>query len=201
MKPGYDYDSPQSVYKLGRCYKTLPDFVPDLDGFVLHSKAKPTDFLSTSLTSRGYIINEKVKNILQNFKLPLHAFYPIELRYKKQLVDKYYWLHVICDLTGIVDYSASTFFIYKDYSYDLGVIKVSSKEELLQKRSVIEEKNKGHNVTIWAKSLRLIEKVEYDFFKIGIYDSNKYISQKLYDTFNQEKTTGITVKPLSWEFY
>src|SRR4051812_30041341 len=86
MKSGYNSDGPHSVYKLGRCYEALPNFTPDLDGFILHSRAKKTDFISKSLTSRGFIISEKVKRILSQYKLPLHAFYPIKLYHKKQKV-------------------------------------------------------------------------------------------------------------------
>ena len=177
MKSGYNYDGPNSVYKVGRCYQSLPNFIPDFDSFVLHSRAKPTDFLSNVFTGPwGYIVSEKVKKILLNFKLPLHDFYPIKLNYRKQQLDNYYWFHIVCDLTDIVDYPASTFFIYKDYSYDLGDIQISSKEYLMAKRKQIEEQNKGHNITIWAKKIQLTKMIEYDLFHIGRFDSDKYIT-------------------------
>jgi hypothetical protein len=202
MKPRYDYDGPHTVYKLGRHYQALPDFSPDLDGFVLHSGAKPTDFLSNVFSSpNGFIVSEKVKNILQKLSLPLHSFYPIKLYHKKQQIGNYYWLHVICDLTEIVDYPASAFFIYKDYSFDLGPVQVSSKEMLLLKKSNLKGKNKDHNITIWAKKLKLTQNVKYDFFDIGSFDNNHYISQQLKNIFEKEKVNGIVIHPLLSKLY
>jgi len=202
MKPGYDYEGICSVYKLGRCYQALPDFVPDLDGFVLHSRAKLTDFLSNVFSSpQGFIISERVKNILQDFKLPLHDFYSIKLYHKKKTIDNYYWLHIICDLTNIVNYPESDFYIYKDYSYDLGNIRVFSKEDLLEKKSYLKEKNKGHSITIWAKELKLTQKVEYDFFDIGSFVENHYITEQLKNRLEKEKVNGIAIQSPSPKFY
>ncbi len=195
MKAGYDYNALNAADKLSRYYQALPEFTPNMDSFVLHGHAKPTDFLSSALTGPwGHIVSEKVKHILEGFKLPpVHAFYPIQMKYRKGELHGYYWLHMICDLTDIVDYRGSTFYV-KNFRSDLGGIKVSSREDLLLKREHLKEDLGDIGITICAKKIKLVHPVEYDFFSVGFFDSNDYITPSLKETLEQEGATGITIK-------
>ncbi len=195
MTANYNYDSTNSVYALGRCYENLPNFNPDLDGFILHSKSLRTDFISNAIISNGFIVSKRVKDILKQFSLPLHAFYSIDLYHKKQAIDNYYWLHLISDLTDYVDYPKSSFFIYKDYTYNLGAINISSKEDFLFQKTKLKEQNKEHTITIWAERLFLNREIKYDLFEVGMFDSNHYITESLKVALEIEKVTGITISP------
>jgi hypothetical protein len=49
MKPGYNYKAVNSVHALSRAVQHIPDFIPDLNFFVVSGIAKLTDLLSVSL--------------------------------------------------------------------------------------------------------------------------------------------------------
>lgn len=82
MKPGYNYKAPNSVHALSKETKKLPAYEPDLDYFILHNQAKPTYLLSVTPVSGGFMVSEKLKQILEQFTLPLHKFYPAKVLHK-----------------------------------------------------------------------------------------------------------------------
>lgn len=93
MPDGYNYkwyDEPNSMTNLTN--DTFPDFEPDLV-FELEKKAKLTDVISTSnISAKGFLVNEKIKNIFDRFNLMEHKYYPAIVIYKEQKFN-YYWLH------------------------------------------------------------------------------------------------------------
>jgi hypothetical protein len=196
MSPGYDYKASNSVYALSREYQKFPDYEPNLDYFVLHGKAKLSDLLSVAVVHGGFLISEKFQNVLEPFNLAPHKFYPARVYFRKQFY-RYYWMHIICDLSDQVDYSKSTFFVYHNYSKNLGYTNVTSKEELNKKREKIETDNPGKTVTIWAEKIHLNNAFDHslDLFDIGNFDSNYYISEQLKNKIISEKITGCDIQP------
>jgi hypothetical protein len=132
MAPGYDYDASNSVYALSKEYLKLPEYAPNLDYFILASKAKPTDLLSAAVIYGGFLVSEKFKNLLERFQLPTHKFYPAQVKWRKEFLN-YFWMHTICDLTDYVDYSSSKFFVYQNFKTALGFVDVKSKDEYLKR--------------------------------------------------------------------
>ena len=51
----------------------FPDFVPDYK-LELYPKAKVTNFLQNNPANFGWIVDEKLKNVLEKHKLPRHQF-------------------------------------------------------------------------------------------------------------------------------
>jgi len=196
MAPGYDYYALNSVHALSRSGKKFPDFVPNLDHFVVNGKAKLTDLLSVATLHGGFLISEKLKSVLENFKLPPHKFYDAKVFYKKQF-HSYYWMHIICDLTDLVDYSNSVFFIYVNYAHNLGHVPVASKIEYLQKKDKVKKDNPDKAVTIWAEKIKMTPEFDtkFDLFEIGAFDSNYYISLSLKEAIEGEKISGCSIRP------
>lgn len=194
MAPGYNYKAPNSVHALSREVEKIPDYEPNLDYFIVQGRAKLSDILSVAPVSGGFLMSAKLKNILEQFRLPTHKFYPAKLQHKKQFYD-YYWMHIICDLTDYVDYPNSTFFVYYNYSQNLGYINISSKEELIQKKQKLKSDNPGKTVTIWADKLTLSQSFnkKLDLFEVGTFDANYYISESLCQAITNAKVSGCSI--------
>ena len=157
LKTGYDIKKPDSIYshlKISR--NGFPDEAPDLDSFILHGRAKPTDLVSNAITSgSGLFVSKKLKAILSNHNLGDHRFYPAKVVYKNKAIEGYYWAQLVRNFTDSVDYDRSTFFIYKHYRLDVGDIEIDSIDDYNQKKAVLVRDNPGINITIWAKKLCL----------------------------------------------
>ena len=196
MKPGYNYKAHNSVHALSREYQKLPDYEPDLDYFIVHARANLTDLLSVTVTYGGFLISEKLKSIFEQFNLPTHKFFSAKIQHKKQFYD-YYWMHIMSNLADVVDYPRSTFFVYHDYSKNLGYVDISSKEELIQKRQKIKSDNPGKLVTIWAEKIAFGPSFDktLDLFEVGTFNSDYYISESLKYVIVKEKITGCSMHP------
>jgi len=199
LKPGYDDKKPNSIYSyLKKSINGFPDEAPDLDGFIMHGYAKPTDFVSNAITSSGFFIDQKVKSIFEKYNLPPHRFYLAKVIYKKKLLDDYFWCHTISNFTNLIDYPNSSFFIYKHYRLDDGDIKINSLDDYFEKKKQLQQDNPGINITIWIKRICLYPSFfnkKLDLFKIGLFDTNFYISEALKDNLIQNNITGCEIEP------
>jgi hypothetical protein len=194
LKPGYDDKKNNSIYSyLKKSIGTFSNEEPDLDGFILHSYAKPTDLVSNTITDGyGFFVSQKLKSILEKHHLPLHRFYPAKVTHKGKLIEDYFWLHIVSDLTDAVDYAESIFFIYKHYRTNEGYIKINSKEQYITTANKIKLENPGINITIWSEKICLSPQFDKktDCFKIGLFDSFFYISQSLKNALVENNITG-----------
>jgi hypothetical protein len=195
MASGYNYKAENSVHALSKATKAFPNYTPNLDYFILDGRAKLTDLLSVGVMYGGFLVSGKLKELLQQFSLPPHRFYSARVLHKKGFYD-YYWMHIICDLTNVVDYPKSKFIIYYNYAHNLGSIEINTKEELYEKREKLKQDNLGKNVTVWSDKIVLNGSFDkhLDFFEIGSFDSSYYISEKLKVVIEKEKFTGISIK-------
>ena len=194
MKKDYDYDAKDSIYELAKFTKSLPDFKPNLDYFVLHKKAKFTDLLSNALTSAGFIISKRFKEILAECHLPEHAFFPASIYHLGNIDDGYYWLQIVSDFTEYVDYPNSQFFLYKNYSQNVGDINIKSKIDYEAKRQEIKEKD--YSISIWAKKILLTQNFDshLDLFNISRFNSDCFVSKSLHQLILDHKITGVEIK-------
>ena len=195
MSKGYDYDAPNSIDEVGRFYTSLPDFEPNFNSFVLHNQAKPTDFLSNALASNGYLISERVKELLSKFNLPEHKFYPAKILFKKEhLSIKYYWFHPIRNFKKFVDYKNSEFFIYKNYSQNIGSIDVQSEQDYLEKNASLIMNDS--TLCIWASKVKFLDQfpLNIDLFVISKFNTDTFISKRLSQSFIDDKITGLDIK-------
>jgi hypothetical protein len=197
MAPEYIYKAPDSVYALSKAVEQLPNFTPNLNYFVVQSRAKLTDLLSVAPVHGGLLVSSQLKYLLDKHNLtPIHKFYPANVQHKKQF-HHYFWLHIICNLTDQVDYPNSTFFIYHNYKNNLGYVSIESKEDFTQQKEKIKRDNPGKTITIWAETIKLNKEFNaaIDLFEIGTFDNNYYISERLRAALVSEKITGCEISP------
>jgi hypothetical protein len=195
MNVGYNYKADNSVYAISRLYKSFPEYVPNLDHFVLHNKAKLTDLLSVSVISGGFLISNKLKEIIDQFTIVPHKFYPAKVMHKKSMHDNYFWMHIVSDMTDCINYGNTKFFIYYNYGHKLGNIEISSKDEYNEMRTKIKQDNPEKNITIWADKIYLSDSFNrnLDLFKISTFNSDYFISKNLKDKIVEKKITGCDI--------
>lgn len=195
MSKGYDYKAANSVHALSRCHDSFPNYSPNLDYFILHNRAKMTDLFSVAILYGGFLVREKFKKVLESFVLPDHRFYNAKVFFRKKF-HECYWMHLVSNLTDAVDYPASSFFTFYNYTYNLGNIDVSSYEDLLLKRRKIKADNPGKSITIWSEKSVLNNSFndKLDLFEIGSFDSKTYISGQLKQAIQNEKITGAYIE-------
>jgi hypothetical protein len=138
----YDFNKANSVYKLDS--DSFPDFIPDIS-YKLAKGAKLCDVMEKSnISACGLLINEKVKEVLEQFNLVPHKYFPATIE-DKGIIHQYYWVHFVWE-DGIkyLDFANSKFKI-KRASKDLGEVEVQSLNELHSKQGELGFMNMIHN--------------------------------------------------------
>ena len=203
-KTGYDddkHDSYYSYYYASSKGRIFPDFIPDLDALVMQNRAKPTDLISSGL-SIGFIISDKLKAIIQQFKFPPYRLYPVKILHKKVELDGYYFMHIISDYfhdyLEFVDYCQSTFSIAKIDRSNAKPISLTSKQDYLNKAKELQD-----DFSIRKSILRRIyaEKICFnkDFANgldcfIAPFGIDYYISQDFKNVLIEDKITGCNIQ-------
>ncbi|MBD0403333.1 hypothetical protein [Flammeovirga sp. EKP202] len=102
-----NYHSQNSITRLPNL--KIPSIKPDFNTVILGDKAKKTDVISSGLiTSYSFIVNHKVKRLLEQFVLPLHDFYEVILKRKKgNIIDNYFVLHFQESFSKYIDFKSS----------------------------------------------------------------------------------------------
>lgn len=172
INPEYDFYAPDSVYKIN-AFK-IPDFIPNLDYFILNPKAKLTDVLSqAAISAYGLMVSKKFKNLLSEFNIQEHRFYKAKIKTKNDFIT-YYWMHLgETNILNEIDYSKSSFYIKKGLKRI--PLTISSYKDYQEKR-----KNADTLSVIKTEQLYL-QKQEHDLFIVPFLDGNIYISNELYN--------------------
>ena len=195
MKLDYDLRKPTSVWNLPNC--SFPDFEPDLDYFLLTKKAKLTDIVSTALiNAAGFIVSEKVKNILSEFRLPEHKYFSAKLKYKNQIYSNYYWLHFGSDNAALIDFNNSTF-VRRDpiltFNDDMEELVISNVSDLDN------ESRKDTVESIFPTSLQVNNQDGYDFLYFNDFWNNFFIKGTLLEKLLENNCTGCDYKKTSFQ--
>lgn len=171
----------------------IPETLPDFGYFELYKSSKLTDFISGSfLEQYGLIINDKTKDILNQFNIGLSKFYPLTLEFKGQYFTNYYFVKAIGQADNYIDYEKSVFYEQTGlFGFDTRTeIELNSKNEISEYR----KNNAGKDKHIFAKKIFLNSNFpKLDYFTLtefGIY--KKFISVKLAKAL--DKATGIEIK-------
>lgn len=193
MRYGYDLRKADSIWNIPNL--KLPDFEPDLDYFVLDKKAKLTDVISTGLISAsGFILNDRVKNIFDRFKLPAHKYFPAKVMCKKEIHDNYYWFHLLDDCVNNIDFENSKF-IRRDpiFKEDFEKLNISNKEELFS------EKQKSSLKHIFPERLTINNSNNLNFLFFNSFWINYFVSAEILDALETEKCTGFDHNEISFK--
>ena len=103
-------------------------------------------------------------------------------------------MHIICNLTTIIDYCRSTFIISQFYNNILGDIEINSVEDLINKRKKLETDNPDKIIKIEAKDIFFTNSFDkkLNLFEIGNFDNNYYINEQLFNALNEVGITGFS---------
>jgi hypothetical protein len=184
-------DAEDSVYNV--FCDTFPHFEPNLDHFVLHEKALLTDIVSAAMISCGLVVNQKVKMILEDYRLPPHKFYPAVIKHKGSFHKNYFWFYFISDIFNYIDYKETKFIItdmFDNKIEDCNNINSASSLRSL-KNDLPDDKN------VDSELIRLDSKTSlpFDLFKITFGNYRTFITEKLKEAFTENSITGINIVP------
>ncbi|MBK8875579.1 MAG: hypothetical protein IPN13_17345 [Bacteroidetes bacterium] len=168
----------------------FPGFTPILN-FELNKTAKLTDVLSqSSIGATGLLINDKVKDILNQFKLMGHKYYDANIVIPKSGEKlSYYWLHLChTELALQLDYSKSVFY-ETEWAFRKEVIKIKSFDHYKELKS-------GDNQAKFGVKLDEIFVSEefdkgLDFFTFLPFSKFEIISSELKRALELNNVTGI----------
>ncbi len=189
MAEGYDYNGVNSYRKLR--HDVFRNLKPDLDSFLLQKKAKLTDFVSKTNPYFGFLLNEKVKNIMQNYKLLPYRFYNASIKEKEMFYNDFFLFHFISDLSEFIDYT-NTKFVVTDYIDIVEEFNTSSKSELYSKWK---STSSLYEFKVYQYQFITDFEIEFDLFKVSFTDPKTYISHRLKTALEEANITGIEIVP------
>lgn len=157
---------------------------------VLHKNAKMTDVLSNFQTnSSGLMVSKRLKEILDNFKLMKHKYYPVKIKGHNEI---YYWLHLSdMQLSYNLDYNHSSFYQTKYNSIQDEIILSSFNEYIILKEKF------GSSFGMRLKETRLNEDSlkKLDLFKfIPFSGVDLFISENLKSALEENQILGLKFK-------
>ena len=187
-------ERPESFSKLTN--EDFPDFEPEFI-WELEKKAFLTDVVSTSnMPANGFLINQKVKDILSHFNIMEHKIYPATLIVNGDRLE-YFWLHFKdCEekYLGGIDYGKSTFSITNLVYRKIQDINLESRDDFWKEKMNLPLKH------IRADKISLtneLKKEEKDLFYIAYIHSDYFVSERLLELLKTYKVTGLEIKEQS----
>lgn len=183
----------------------FPDFKPDLR-FNLEKGSKLTDVVSSGVDVPNFMINERVKNIFEQCKLPEHRYYEATVTDHKGVVHPYYCIHILPNDYSMVDFDKTIFKkteepmkIWPDSVFS-NVKEIKDAPEIQIKSLEEKEKFKDeffpNDLYVVLDVLRIHDSEKYDMLFLPDVDvTTKYISEKLANMLKSEKITGIGLYP------
>lgn len=201
LYPDIDSSSDLSIYRLYDSPQKFPSISPKIDYAQLKKGAKLSDILSSAMFVRyGFLISEKVRSIIANFRLPEYRLYKVPIQVGEGTLVDYFWLHMLFEYNGKsfndiqyenLIYSRSVFHIEKDF-VKLSQIDIQSHEDF---KSQVEGLKSNHYIS--ASSLFLNSKSINempDIFKLPIVNRVKWIiKQSLRDAIVSNQCTGVKI--------
>lgn len=180
------------------------DFKIDMR-FYLEKGSKLTDVASSGVDVPGFMINERVKNIFEQCKLPDHRYYEATVSDHKGVVHPYYCLHILPNDYSMIDFDKT---IFKKTTEPMKIwpeLAFPNMEEIKNAPEIriksLEEKEKyneefSHKLYVVLDVLRIHDSEKYDMLFFPDVDVTIiYISEKLANMLESEKITGIGLFP------
>src|SRR5215207_4672214 len=180
-------NAPDSLYNVYP--DELPDFIPNLNHFVLEKSAIVTDVLSAAMISYGFIVNEKVKDILCGHRLPTYQFYPATIKHNGTFLKNYYWFFYISDVLDFIDYGKTRFFITDMVDNKIEECRnIGSAQRLRSLKEVLPDDRNVHSDCIFFEKALT---ASFDLFKVSFGNYRTYISERLASAL--QNTSGLTI--------
>jgi hypothetical protein len=154
----------------------------------LFKKTKHTDFIDEGGLGFGLLVNEKVRQVFEQFYLPPHKYHPIRVVQGKKEIEGYYWLHYFDDVYKYLDYSKSTIEVYNDDNPSISeIIKISSESQIMSIDKPLKFPMKLRLKECYLTS----DFPKYDIFSIGIKTGSSIMSERLVNYLQEHKITGL----------
>jgi len=175
----------------------FPDFVPEFSELILTDSSIEADFINDggAIGGTGYIISNRVKDLLSDFILPPHRYYSLPYIRQingnvKKIREFYFWLQIILeDNYDWIDYKKSQFHIGVYIGDKVTPVKINNPPEL---KKVI--KQVDNNEILQCRDLYLNENYmskKYDLFFFENLSWYPYISQRLKECLEEKEITGL----------
>ena len=204
MIKGYDYNAHDSVHNFRKNDFLKKGNIPNFDTIKMNGLSKITDLISQCVISgNGFIVSKKLKEILEKYVLPKHWFFPIKILRRKELLEDFFWFEIFLEENQLqlVDYPNSTFYKVRNYSLidKIEQMSIKSFEDYKTKDEIISDESKML-YSISSEQIVLKSPPKMDIFKIGVFDSNFYISNSLMKEIIESKITGCRIEEATWLF-
>ena len=196
-----------ALYALYECLinQEHPDFIPDLDGFVLSGRAKLTNFVS-AVAVDGMFLDEKAKQVLEaKCNLGDHEFYEATLYVRKEPKRFYNW-GLFNDICSYVEFNKCGYVIYGLKSEkDLPEEWISKPIESLNDLFNIEKQYSDYPSAVKIECNKIVLKKTFDK-QIDIFYNNyifggKYgiCSERFKNAVEEAGLTGLVFEPIEVE--
>lgn len=174
----------------------FPDFVPQLE-FILNRGALLTDIVSTVGINHGFVVNDRVRSILKDHKLPEHAFYPLKLYWGKNIFE-YYWFHFINrNFWDWIDKERSKLYLRSILPSKREIILDEVNLQQSDSEFILMDNNRPRLTGYyWDKVVFNHQFPKFDIFSMPNITSNTMISESLYHNLLQNKIIGFEIKEL-----
>jgi hypothetical protein len=164
----------------------------DLGSVLINTDYKLNDCFGEigNIQNSGWVINQRLLEILKQFNIGEYRTYKIRVFHKGQAYDNYVYFHFFNYADKYVDYSKSKFYAMEEFDdATRKLIDFSSEAEFISNR----KEAGGREVDIYPKELFLREN-DLDLFKfdhLGFLDYS--ISKRLAEKLTAEKVTGFEI--------
>ncbi|OWY25895.1 hypothetical protein C7N43_33150 [Sphingobacteriales bacterium UPWRP_1] len=172
-----------------------PDFVPLADAFILRYHAHRVDFLTAARLNylSGWLISEKMLDILLGFKLPEHGIYDAWVVHRKKRY-LYKILHLYHSYDNVVDFGKSSFYVvdYLDKTNERVYIKDEKEYHLALSKLSQHNHMAAHKLYFIEESL-----IDVDIFKMQFIGSGIFFKKNIVDALKANSITGIDFEPVT----
>ncbi len=191
LDEGKSVNDPDFIWNLST--SSFPDFTPTIGTIVVRDGAKLTDFISSATISSGFIISQRVKSILENFRLATSKFYKCSLLHKDILIEGYYYLHTLNKLVFEIDFERSSFNIMSSNVVE-ETQKFNNFDELQSRSDEINRTNGKYKLQFDRLYVSKFNAEESDLFETGIAGYGTFISGSLKKALEENNITGVNYR-------
>ncbi len=164
----------------------------------MHKRAKLTDMLSCFKLgiSNNFIISERMRNVLEGFKIQPHLFIDCNVEKKDGEIIKYNVLHFKGNqFSEMVDFKKSIFRITYTISFPLKgnepIIEINNYSDFMQKEKELD--SQGLIIRLDKYVINEEYKDKYDVYTFFPFDSGVFISKELRDVIVDNNLTGLKI--------
>lgn len=201
MGPEYDYRATDSVYNLR--VDSFPEFVPNFQNIVLQNGAVATDLLSsTPVKWFVFLVSNKLRDIVTNFKLPPHKIYSnVPVLHNGEVLENYSALHFLQtpEYLQYIDFERSRFWIV-DLISKKKIVEVNARSISDLEEAENQARQMPETSLVWAEDLSVNDAYfdRYDFLS-SAYASPLafYTTETVKQAVEKAGSTGIEFYPVS----